>query len=175
MTPDSLTSSNSISPIIKDSLIILAALSTIFVGILAWRKLIITKPKIVRLITSSNGSKVVLSVVNTSNNTITVKSVSIREIYFWFFKSSSITVDLRLDKDKNIVIPPNAGPTDNIIFRPPENVYYSKYVIKIKTSGGNCSTTYDPNSVVGLSANLIAQDKAAKRAKRNWIRRKLNL
>ena len=156
-------------------LISLAALATIFGFILSRHKYLKSKPRIVRFITSINGSKVVLAVINVSNTTITVDSVFIRKIYFWFFKSSPIKVDLRRENDRDIIIPPTNEEKDNIIFRPPEDVYFSKYKIYIKTSGQNCSKIYDPDTVDGISKSLVDQDKAAKKLKRNWLRRKLNL
>lgn len=155
----------------------LTALVVLFMAITAYiqvRSYLQRKPKVARLITSTNGSKVVLAVINQASTAIKVESVFIRTYKFLFFTSSPIKVELQKKNDTNIVISPTIEAIDNIIFRPPESVYFLKYKICIKTSGGNCSKIYDPDSVSGISRNLVDQHKLDVKSKRNWLLRKLS-
>ncbi|MDP2303472.1 MAG: hypothetical protein Q8N03_13730 [Ignavibacteria bacterium] len=157
MTPDSSALSNLISPSIMEILTFFVVVFTFITAYITIKKFKQTKPKIARLITSANGSKVVLSVINPSNITIKVDSVYIKKYLFLFVKSSKIDVVLHKKNDADIVIPPSILAEDNIIFSPPDSVYFSKYKVYIDTSVGSCTKIYDPNSVVGLSRDLFVQ------------------
>lgn len=169
-----LSQTNNIAISLESILIALGILFTAITVYIQIRSYLRKKPKVVRLITSTNGSKVVLSVINQSNTAIKVESVIIRAIKFLFVKSFAIKVELQKKNDTNIVIPPTLEASDNIIFHPPESLYFSKYKIYIKTSGGNCSAIYYPDSIPGLSKNLVAQHKLGVKSKRNWLLRKLS-
>ena len=146
----------SLSELIGILVLLTGILGTIF-GYIRRKKE--NKPEIIKIVSSINGSKVTITIFNKSKRPIKVEKLYLRKHKFLFVWSSQIVVDnQRVPENAYVTIFPNESRSSS--YFPPDTVWFSRYKIYAKTSGGTCSILYEPKKVEGLSPQLLSQHKS---------------
>lgn len=109
-----------------------------------------SKPRIIDIVSSHNGSKIVLSIKNNSNKTIEVEKHFIKPHKFLFLFFPIIPVKNPSVPEHSFVSIPPGNVRDSSVF-PPDNLYITKYKVFAVTSGGTSRPiVYNPLKVKGL-------------------------